>query len=182
MDDYNPDKSQSLQDYIIEFNKDLHKKYNELLQKNKELEVQYEQEQDDHDSTSKKLPYLRGLLKNEYLMRKEVYDIFLKMKEDRKHMVIKFNRYAFFKNLLFIVVLASMPLAWGTYYFLDRDTFALYLTLNFVLCLYYFIALPHFVFEGPMKHELPENASKLLTKYKEHVRNTSYLEELLDNC
>lgn len=181
MEEYNPDRS-TMQEYIINTNKELTKKINELLPKIKQLEKDLEKEEDDHDTTSKKITYLRGLLINEYTMRKKIYETFVEMKENRRKMISHFNRYAFFKNLLFIIVLASTPMAWTMKWMMGVDVFATYLTLSGVLCLIYFIFLPQFVFENSIENKLSKKTASLLKEYKEHVKNTSYLEELLNNC
>ena len=181
MEEYNPDRA-TMQEYIINTNKELSEKYNELLPKIKQLEKDLEKEEEDHDSTSRKIIYLRGLLINEYIMRKKIYETFVEMKEDRRKMISHFNRYAFFKNLLFIIVLASTPMAWSMKWMMDIDVFSIYLTLSGVLCLVYFIFLPHFVFENGIENKLSKKTDSLLKEYKDHVKNTSYLEELLNNC
>lgn len=182
MGEYNPDNRESVQAYIISSNKQLSTENKNLSIRVKDLEKDLEKEEDDHDNTSKKITYLRGLLINEHTMRKGIYDTFLEMKEDRRKMITQFNRYAFFKNLLFIVVLASTPMAWIMRWILDVNIFATYLTLSGVLCLIYFIFLPSFVFESSIENKLSKKTDSLLKEYKEHVKNTSYLEELANNC
>lgn len=176
MAEYNPCQN-NLQDYIIDNNKKLIEQNNALIPKIKLLEKDLEKEIDDHDTTSKKIVYLRGLLINEYIMRKQIYQVFLEMKEDRQKIINRFNHYAFFKNLLFIIVLGSGPIAWSTFFFMNKDVFSTYLTINSICCIIYFIFLPEFVFENKLSKRL----DSLLSEYKAHVKNTSYLEELLNS-
>jgi hypothetical protein len=182
MEEYNPDNQESIQSYLINSNKELNKKINKILPKIQSLEKDLEKEEDDHDNTERKITYLRGLLVNEYAMRKEIYEVCFLLKEERSLMIAKFNRYVFFKQILFFIVLASTPMAWAMKLIMHVDVFAAYLTLSGICCLFYFVLLPEFVFESSVENKIPKKADILLKKYKEHVKNTSYLEELANNC
>ena len=136
MEEYNPDNRESVQTYIININKQLIDENKKLSIRVKDLEKNLEQEETEHDATSRKITYLRGLLINEYSARKKIYETFLEMKEDRRKMIVKFNRYAFFKHLLFFMVLALAPMAWVMKLSMKIDVFATYLTISGICCLF----------------------------------------------
>ena len=84
MEEYNPDNQESIQSYLINSNKELNKKINKILPNIQALEKDLEKEEEDHDNTTRKITYLRGLLVNEYAMRKEIYEVFFLLKEERR--------------------------------------------------------------------------------------------------
>ena len=64
MEEYNPDNRESVQTYIININKQLIDENKKLSIRVKDLEKNLEQEETEHDATSRKITYLRGLLIN----------------------------------------------------------------------------------------------------------------------
>ena len=180
---YQEEKNNLYQNYIIESNRDMKEKIKELEEKIKELEKEKDMLEEDNESMEKKLPYLRGIVINEHESSSKNYEIIKLMIEDRNKLVNDANWYILMKTIIFVIVLTSAPIAWSIYIFSNNNNiFSLYLTSISIITLFYFIFLPDFVFESNKRIELPKTVKDKLKIYKEHRKNNTYLEQLVNNC
>ena len=181
-----PDASNSppvneYESYVIQSNLNMINKIEKLEEKIKELETENQTLNEESDNMEKKLPYLRGLLVNEYESCKQVYEIVKLLMVLRKKNTDDIHEYIILKSFTFVMILVSAPIAWLTYIYYNSQIFSILLTANSICALIYFAFIPEFVFEKGRKEELPQIIQKKLSDYKKHRQNSNYLEELANN-
>jgi len=170
------------EEYIISENKEMRKEIKNLLEKVKELELEKEEIESDLSREEKKSPFLRSAAKSEYDMKNLLNTAFKSLASDRKKLIIQFNSYTFMKNLLFVIVAVSAPMAEITAYNTTKEVYCFYIWAQSIMAFIYFLCLPEFVSEDTHAIELPREAKELYTEYKTHQKEINYMDKMVDNC
>ena len=178
----NQTEKNKYEDYIISENKEMREEIKKLLTTVKELEFEKEELENDLAREEKKAPFLRSAAKGEYDMKNILDTAFKYLVSERKKLIIQFNSYTLMKNLLFIIVAVSAPMAEVTLAYTNKEVYCFYLWALSVMAFIYFLCLPDFVNEDNHAIELPREVKELYTKYKTHQKETNYMDKLVDNC